>query len=299
MVLPTHDRPDRLGGALASVLAQTYRHLEVLVVDDGSARPVDDVVDRVAGDDRRVTLSRNGTPRGAAAARNVALSRAVGDVITFIDDDDRWLPDKLERQLAYLDAHPRVDIVTSDFEVADESSGRRPAVFRGPRRLLPDHLLWFNLPGTFMCAMLRRSPLQDELWLDESFPSVEDWDFFVRCARRGDIGVVPEPLARQVLHRTGRLSDPSSILPGRVAFRRRHAPAMSPVCLAYNRAHERMELGAGWAKRGNVLRSLRTPSARASSLLLLEQSARQAGKLLRDPGLDCRVLTRAIDALHA
>jgi glycosyltransferase involved in cell wall biosynthesis len=295
-VLPTYNRARRVGDALASVLAQTYRDLEVIVVDDASPDPAADIVDAVAGDDRRVQLVTHPSNRGAAAARNTAFARASGEVVAFIDDDDRWAPHKLARQVAFLEEHPEVDIVTADFDFAFERrAGTTVVPFRAPRRLRAHHLLWFNLPGSFVCGMVRRrGPIEKEIFLDESFPSVEDWDFWVRCARVGAIGVLPEVLGRLTVHGEGRLSDPSSIVEGRRMFRTRHEHLMSPACRAYNVAHETMELGVGWGKRVNVLRSMATSSPRATALLLLEQTARQVGKVTRDPALDCRVLTRAI-----
>lgn len=297
VVLPTHDRPERLRRALASVLAQSYRALQVLVVDDASERPVDDVVEAVGGQDRRVQLVRLPTPCGAAAARNRALSRASGDLVAFLDDDDLWKPHKLERQVAFLLDHPSVGIVTSDHEVLDERAAGRILVHRGPSSITARHLLWFNLAGSLSCCVVRRAAAGDDLWLDEDFPSVEDWDLWVRCGRRTGIGVVKEVLARRTLHGDGRLSDPTSKLRGMQAFERRHATTMTPTCLAWLHAHQHMEVGTGWRKRANVLRSVATASPRASALMVLEQSARQLGNLRGDHGLVERVMAAALSAV--
>ena len=296
VVLPTRDRRDRLCGALQSVLAQSYSNLEVLVVDDASTIPVADAVESVAKGDSRVRLFRLTKNSGAAVARNEAFSHARGDVIAFIDDDDLWKPEKLERQIQFLANHPDVGIVTSDFEVFDERHPGRTVTYRGPRELSSEHMMWFCLPGSFSCNVVRRDAVGNELWLDESFPSVEDWDMWVRCARHTSIGVVTEALGQRIFHADGQLSDPSSNLKGLKAFELRHADSMSKSCLAFLRAHQRMEMGAGWRKRGNVLRSLVTASPRASALLLLEQSTRQLGNFRGDPGLAERALARAISS---
>jgi glycosyltransferase involved in cell wall biosynthesis len=294
VVLPTRNRPKRLFGALQSVLAQSYSNLEVLVVDDASTVPVADAVEAVARCDSRVRLFRLAKNSGAAVARNEAFSHARGGVIAFIDDDDLWKPQKLERQIQFLSDHPHVGIVTSDFEVLDERHPGTILTYRGPRMLGSEHLMWFCLPGSFSCNVVRRDAVCGELWLDESFPSVEDWDMWVRCARHTSIGVVTEALGQRILHADGQLSDPSSNLKGLKAFEFRHGDSMSKACLAFLRAHQRMEMGTGWGKRGNVLRSLVTASPRASALLLLEQSTRQLGNLRGDPGLAERALARAI-----
>lgn len=296
VVLPTHDRPDRLRRALASVLGQTYDRLEVLVVDDASTHPVDDVVGDVAGGDRRVELVRLSRPSGAARARNTAFERASGELVAFLDDDDVWSPHKLERQVAYLGAHPDVGIVTTDHEVVDERSPGRLLVHRGPATVTARMLLWFNLAGSLSCCVVRRRAVGGDLRLDESFPSVEDWDLWVRCARRTRVGVVRELLGRRTLHGDGRLSDPTSKLRGMQAFERRHADRMTPTCLAWLHAHQQMEVGTGWRKRANVLRAVASASPRASTLLVLEQSARQVGNLRGDHGLVERVMAAVLSA---
>jgi hypothetical protein len=157
-------------------------------------------------------------------------------------------------------------------------------------------MMWFCLPGSLSCNVVRLDAVGDELWLDESFPSVEDWDMWVRCAYHTSIGVVTEALGQRIFHVDGHLSDPSSNLRGLKAFELRHENSMSNASLAFLRAHQRMEMGTGWRKRSNVLRSLVTRSPKASALLLLEQSTRQLGRLRGDPGLVERTLARVIAA---
>jgi glycosyltransferase involved in cell wall biosynthesis len=280
--------------ALRSVLAQSYTNLEVLIVDDASTVPVAEAVEGVAIGDSRVRQFRLATNSGAAAARNEAFAQARGGVIAFIDDDDLWKPDKLARQVDYLSRHPDVGIVTSDFEIVAERRPDQVVTYRGPRTLRSEHMLWFCLPGSLSLNVVRRDAVGDELWLDESFPSVEDWDMWVRCSRRTAIGVVTEALGRRIYHSDGHLSAPSSNVKGLKAFEFRHGHSMSTASLAFLRAHQRMEMGTGWRKRANVLRSLVTTSPSASALLVLEQSTRQLGRLRGDPGLVERSLTRVI-----
>lgn len=295
VVLPTRNRPGRLPSAISSVLGQTYRRLDVVVVDDASDIPAERVIDEAGCSDPRIQVLRFEEPGGVSAARNAAFKQAAGDVIAFIDDDDQWKPHKLERQVSFLRDHPARGIVTADFEVMNERRSEL-LIYRGPADFRVNHLWWFNIPGSFSHVIARRDAVDSELWLDESFVSAEDWDMWVRCARHTSIGVVKEVLGRQTLHRDGQLTDPSSRLQGLKAFEERHASSLSKACSAFLRAHQLMEIGTGTSKRLNVLRSLATNSPRASTLLVIEQSARQIGKLRRDPGLVDRVLVAAIGA---
>jgi glycosyltransferase involved in cell wall biosynthesis len=108
-VVPAYSAAHTIGRALSSIFAQTCPPAEVLVVDDGSP---DDLASALRPYGERVTLLRkpNG---GAASARNMALDRATGDLVAFLDADDYWEPYKLERQLALLRAHPEVGLTCS------------------------------------------------------------------------------------------------------------------------------------------------------------------------------------------
>jgi len=297
--MPTRNRPRRLSGALASVLSQTHRDIELVVVDDGSETPAEGVVDMVARGDPRVRVARHLTSKGAATARNTGIALSTGELISFLDDDDRWKPTKLARQIEYLRAHPEVGIVTCDHEVMIEGGNRRPVAFRGAHHFDHEHLLWVNFAGSFSFVMARRDLLGDELVVDESFSSVEDWDLWLRCARRAPIGVVREPLTVYVKHRESRLSDVESNRRGLEAFGRKHAHGMSGACLAFHRAHRKMERGSGWGKRRHTAEGLVSGFTRAPVPLVAEQCARQLGRLRGDPGLSHRVLAALISREQA
>ena len=105
-IIPVHNGERYLGEAVESVLAQTYRPIELVIVDDGS-------VDASAAVCKRFTGIRYlYQPRaGAAAARNRGVEAAGGALLSFLDADDLWVPEKLARQVAVLDADPRLDMV--------------------------------------------------------------------------------------------------------------------------------------------------------------------------------------------
>jgi glycosyltransferase involved in cell wall biosynthesis len=107
VVIPTLNYAAYVGRAIDSVLAQTYPHREILVVDDGSTDGTAAVLARY-GDRIRVVA---GTGAGVSAARNFGLSQAKGDVIAVLDADDEWLPTKLARQLPVLAEDPAVGVV--------------------------------------------------------------------------------------------------------------------------------------------------------------------------------------------
>jgi GT2 family glycosyltransferase len=293
VVVPTRDRPERLAGALASVVSQSYGCLEVIVVDDASETPARHVVERMAAD-RRVHVVRLDRHAGAAAARNAAIERASGELVAFLDDDDRWERDKVRRQVEVFDARPDVGLVSCDHVVVDERAPGRSLRYRGPATVTAAQVQWMNFPGSFSFVMVRRALVGDELWLDETFPSVEDWDLWLRCMRRAPAVVVPEPLCRHTVHTGSRLSAPASEHRGLERFIDKHGSGMPSVCRTYTMAHLRMLPGTTWHKRAAVVRSMATTSPRASAILALEQLARQAARAGRDPGLVARTVARLV-----
>lgn len=297
VILPTHDRPDHLPGAVASVLAQSHRTLQLLIVDDASAEPAATVVDAVAGGDRRVRLLRLDIGRGAAGARNAGLAEADGELVAFLDDDDRWEPDKLRRQVEYLGRHPDVGLVTCGHHRVDERRPHDRQVFLGPAGFDAGQLLWVNFAGSFSFVAVRRSAVGDELRVDESFECAEDWDLWLRCARRAPVGVVAEPLATYVAHRGDRLTATPVKRRGLERFEEKHGGSMSADCRAFHRAHQRMDTGSGWGKRAHVAAALLSAPAGVRSLLVREQLARQLGRIRRDPGLAERALAGMVAAL--
>lgn len=101
VVMPVHNSAATLGPAVRSVLTQTHSDLELLVTDDASSDDSMDLLQDFARQDERVLPKAAPEQGGAGRARNLAMERARGDYIAFLDSDDMWLPEKLERQLAF------------------------------------------------------------------------------------------------------------------------------------------------------------------------------------------------------
>lgn len=119
VIIPTKDREQAVIRALDSVLQQTYKNLEVIVVDDGSIVPF-----RLQTDDPRVRVLRNNASKGNAGARNAGMRAAKGAYFCLLDDDDFYYPHKIALQYAYLKQLPGVDLVFSDVVLLNEATGR-------------------------------------------------------------------------------------------------------------------------------------------------------------------------------
>ena len=144
VVIPTHDRPDRLGDAVASVLGQDHPALEVVVVDDGSQAATGEVLDRLTADDRRVVVVRHDQPQGASAARNGGIDAARGELIGFCDDDDVWLPGAAGATVGALTRD--AGMAFGYHQVQVEATGRL-VTFRPPPCTGAELMRWINVPS--------------------------------------------------------------------------------------------------------------------------------------------------------
>ena len=271
VVMPTYNRPEQTLRAAESVLAQTHRRLELLVVDDGST---DDTAARVGavGDPRlRLLRQRNA---GVAAARNRGLADAGGDLIALLDSDDVWRPEKLALQVGALARAPAaVGLCCTGFEtlLADgTSAATTPAAGR-----LADAMLLRNcLEGANSTLMMRREVYEAVGGFDPSLPAIEDWEWLQRATRLYDVTVVNAPLMvydDQVEDDTARRSrNFRSNMSARDMLWRRNRHALRRIGAAdfylIESARRELRETGGSARRGGiqVLRALaERPQARA------------------------------------
>ncbi len=193
-VVPTRDRAELVARALASIEVQSRPADEVIVVDDGST---DGTRERIAAGFPAVRYLRQ-EPRGVSAARNRGIEAARGDWLAFLDSDDEWLPTKLERQLAALEA---VAETGGAYRVCHTDEiwirhGRR--VNAGARHAKTGG--WMFRDCLPLCAispssaLIHRSVLEEVGGFDESLPACEDYDLWLRISARHPVLLVDEPL---------------------------------------------------------------------------------------------------------
>ncbi|MBS0418986.1 MAG: glycosyltransferase family 2 protein [Proteobacteria bacterium] len=196
VVIPTRDRLPLLRRALASVLCQSEQNFEIIVVDDASSDGTPEYLAELAADDSRVSVVRNPSPRGGAGARNEGIAKSRGQWIAFLDDDDEWLPVKLEKQLHALQTTVAAVACSCAYTLLRESGvAARRAV---PGAVTLHELLLENpLGGASMCVC-SSTVLREIGAFDAGFASGQDLDLWVRLRQRGPIIGCAEAL---VLHR--------------------------------------------------------------------------------------------------
>ena len=112
IIMPVYNCEKYISEAIESVLSQSYQNWELLIVDDGSTDHSPEIIDRYAQKDVRIQSFHNKN-EGVSAARNFALSKISGELVTFIDSDDVYHPDRLQRMASVFENHPACDIVFS------------------------------------------------------------------------------------------------------------------------------------------------------------------------------------------
>ncbi len=208
VVIPTYNRSDVLPEAVESVLGQSCPADEIVVVDDGSSDDTAAVMAPYVRGGVRYVRRPNG---GNYAARNTGVALTRASLVAFLDDDDVWHPDKLERFVAFMGRQPAVSAVFSDVEKFDgttrvASFARGAPVFGrwlGPRRWAGDVLptrrrmylsLLQEIPILPSALMVRRAAFERTGGFDESWRSFGDWEFCLRFARTERFGYIDAPL---------------------------------------------------------------------------------------------------------
>ena len=296
VVIPTHNRSDRLQAAVASALAQTERDVEILIVDDGSTDDTPAVIERIERADGRARAVRLGGGSGAATARNAGIAASSGEFLAFLDDDDEWQPGKLEEQIRYLRDHPDVGLVSCDFTIVGAGP---PMRHRGIERLTPAPLLWANVLMGCSFVMIHRPSYSFEPQFDESVVPAEDWDLWLRCSDERGIAIVPSDLARYTRHGVQLTGTADRLQRGETAFLAKNESRMSSNARGFHRAHLAMQGSSGgggrMSARLGIVRSAPRPVVGVMVRLAI---ARRVGRLRKDPGAPVRALIRAVDRIE-
>jgi len=205
--MPVYNAERYLRPAVESILAQTFGDFEFLIVNDGSSDGSRKIVESYA--DPRIKLVDNPRNMGLAKTLNRGLSLAAGDLIARQDADDISYPDRLRRQVEFLDNHPEVALVGAQARMIDEVG--RPNGLRFDRCCEYESIRWdllFDNSFTHTSVMFRRAIVAGEMdGYDESFNYCQDYDLWSRVASRYRVMNIPAVLVDYRVHPFERMSD--------------------------------------------------------------------------------------------
>lgn len=177
VIITTKDRQKYLVLALKSVCAQSFKDYELIVVDDGSAKPIIDEYKI------NMTIIRNSLSKGVSAARNAAIKIAAGEFVAFLDDDDMWTVEYLETQTRFLSNNPHIDVISARCSVIDQNGETMPSMLKPSR--VPEWNLISLITGSSPVTsgtIIRRSALLKAGLFDETLKGDEDIDLYARLS---------------------------------------------------------------------------------------------------------------------
>ena len=223
VIVPTYKRkPDMLKRSIDSVLSQTYKNIELIIVDDS---PNDyefreDVKNFLINYDERIRYIRHDRNMGANIARNTGVDNSMGEYIAFLDDDDEWFPTKIEKQYKIMLNQPFVALVYCKAITINENDGKTSPIInfmhRGNQH---KRLLRQNFIGSNSFVLVKRKVFYEVGKYDETLLSNQDYDLFIRITKNYEIDFVEEVLVKYYIHIGERIStNPEKQLQGRLAL---------------------------------------------------------------------------------
>ena len=207
VIIPTYNRAEFLGSAIESALKQTFTDLEIIVSDDMSTDNTRELVESF--EDQRIRYILNKGEKGPSAARNTAILASKGEYIAFLDDDDEWLPDKLQKQVELLDnSRPNICGVYSNRLFIEKKTGKIISDNPGTEILEGNLLnqLIIKSPIHTSTVVIRKSCLDEIGLFDETISYMEDYDLWIRLSMKWDFEYISRPLAKAYVHGIAHLS---------------------------------------------------------------------------------------------
>ncbi|MFW9825572.1 MAG: glycosyltransferase family 2 protein [Candidatus Thorarchaeota archaeon] len=205
-IIPTYNRQELISQAIESVISQTYKNLEIIVVNDASQDETEFVVKKYMKNDRRIKYVKNLTNLGGGGSRNVGIKVAKGDFVAFLDDDDKWLDAKIERQVRSIES---LDAVMC----ACIKNGKKRLKKNVKKTVdLSDLRKGNNYTGG-TSILMAKVPVMKDIMFDDNLPNYQDWDLLIRLAEKYKIGYLNEALVLYNDHNQKRITNAPRDMP--------------------------------------------------------------------------------------
>ena len=199
VIIPTYNRTALLPRAIRSVLNQSFQDFELIIVNDGSTDNTEEVVKSF--EDNKIRYIRHEKNRGGSAARNTGIKAAQGQYIGLLDDDDEWLPEKLEKQInKFQGLSEGYGVVYSGFSYVYEKKGE---IISNNVPMLRGNVYDSLIKGCILGSptpVIKKICFQKAGFFDETLPSCQDWDMWIRISKNYNFDFVPDILAKHYVH---------------------------------------------------------------------------------------------------
>ena len=249
VIIPTCNRSAFLKRAIESVCAQTYTDYEIIVVDDASTDDTPEVVAQFR--DKPIQYIRHEENKGGSAARNTGITHSQSEYIAFLDDDDEWLVTKLGLQVALLDSSSeRVGIVYTGNQTIDRATQKVRAIQRPTKRGdLSNDLMRYNPVGPTSSTLIRRKCFEEVGMFDESLPSFQDYDVWIRISAKFYFECISLPLLKYYAHDHKIWSNPDALNKGIQLMWKKHGASGNG--LGKNLSQQLLVVGVMYCMTGN------------------------------------------------
>lgn len=197
IIMPCHDDSCFIKESISSVLAQTYENWELIVVDDKSDDDTIDVVLTIQ--DNRIKLYRNDTHMGAAFSRNIAIDHAEGKYIAFLDSDDFWYPNKLEKQVEFMETNGYLFSAHHYYEAYDNLEPKK--IIKAPKKIGKNLMRRCNWVGCL--SIMYNQEVLGKFNVDPNLKMRNDYALWLQIAKKTPCRVLPETLAVYRRNSTG------------------------------------------------------------------------------------------------
>ena len=228
-LIATMNRPEFVREAITSVCEQSYDPLELVVVDASDDARTEEVVNELKDTypQRQFTYVHNDTPRGLPAARNQAVSVTDAEYLAFLDDDDQWRPEKIERQMSiFQSGGDDLALVHTGYIGRDEHGSRVSSYIPEYDDFSFTDILGWNVVTTPSTVIVRRNALEAVGGFDETLQYCADWDFYIRVARDYQFESVSEPLVERTYHDGSMMEDLDEFFKYRAKLIEKHEPTL-------------------------------------------------------------------------
>jgi glycosyltransferase involved in cell wall biosynthesis len=201
VIIPTKNRPIMLKKAIKSVLLQTIRCHELIVIDDNTDHTVLSEIKQAFGQ-QALSVLHTGGNRGGGYARNLGIDAAKGDFVAFLDDDDEWIDTKIEKQMVCMNGD--AELFYSGRNIWKQNCKKPRYSFHAPSS--DDHyksIMIQNFIGSTSTVIIKKEVLQEVGGFDSNLLALQDYDLYIRILKRYRVNWVNEALINYYDHHTG------------------------------------------------------------------------------------------------
>jgi len=203
IIIPTYNQSQYLEEAMESVLNQTYQNIEIIIVDDGSTDNTSEVVKSF--DNKIIYIPQKN--KGASSARNAGIKKAQGQYVAFLDSDDMWIKNKLEKQIKFIQNNPEIGLLgTGCYQMVDINKMIYKKIFPAKNEILQKDLIKYN-PFIQSSVIIKKDVFNHIDLYDEKFKESEDYDLWLRIAQKYKVANLEQALVTKRYYEKGLSKD--------------------------------------------------------------------------------------------